>query len=139
MIKRIAILCTVLLLAMTACSVWRSIKDRYQPYRMVGKSEGKTLVEFTFDAPSAESVHLAGSFNNWTTPGATVPSGETKNIPIEFKKDPLSGYWKVVFPIAPGKYPYKMIINKTIWKEDGNTLEKVDDGYGGKNSIVNVE
>lgn len=139
MIKKAASIGLVLMLVLGACSVWRSIKDRYQPYRMMGKSEGKTLVEFTFDAPSAESVHLAGAFNNWTTPGATVSGGETKNVPIEFKRDPQTGYWKVVWAIAPGKYPYKMIINKTIWKEDSNTLEKVDDGYGGKNSIVNVE
>jgi len=137
--RKVISLFLVLVAVLMGCSVWRSIKDRYEPYKMVGTREGRTLVEFTFDAPSAETVHLAGAFNNWIEPGTTVPPGETKNVPIPLKKDPGSGYWKVVWPIAPGKYPYKFVINKTIWKEDSNTLEKVDDGYGGKNSIISVE
>lgn len=132
-------LTAIIIYVFTSCAVWNSIKDRYVPYKMVGKKGNKTLVEFTFDSPSAESVYLSGAFNNWTTPSATIAPGETKNVPIPMKKDPKTGYWKVVWPIEPGKYPYKYIINRTIWKEDPNTIEKVDDGYGGKNSILLVE
>jgi len=129
----------IILIFSAGCAVWNSIKDRYVPYKMIGKKGGKTLVEFTFDSPSAETVHLAGAFNNWTAPGGTVAPGETKNLPIQMKKDKKTNYWKVVWAIDPGKYPYKYIINKTQWRQDPNSLEKVDDGFGGKNSIILVE
>ncbi len=83
-------------------------------------------VEFSIYAPYAESVYIAGDFNNWNT----------SQLPL--KKDEL-GVWKRVIYLPPGRYEYKFIVdgeyvadpmnpttagaygNSVIWvKEDGS-------------------
>jgi len=80
---------------------------------------------FMFDMPSAQSVHLAGSFNNWST-----------------SADPLAkdagGRWALVRALPSGTHQYKFVINGQQWKEDPGNTNTADDGYGGKNSIVVV-
>ncbi len=78
-------------------------------------------VVFRFAAPDARQVYLAGTFNNW------APTG----IPMK-KKD---GYWEVKLYLTPGQYQYKFVINGTEWKEDPLNPARVDDGYGGFNSV----
>jgi 1,4-alpha-glucan branching enzyme len=72
-----------------------------------------------------QSVSLAGEFNAWDTAA-----------------DPLSrqpdGTWALSKPLAPGRYAYKFVIDGSTWKEDPTATETVDDGYGGKNSVVVV-
>lgn len=74
---------------------------------------------------AASSVHLAGEFNAWNT-----------------SADPLTkqadGTWTITKALGPGRYAYKFVIDGGTWKEDPNAAESVDDGYGGKNSIVVV-
>lgn len=86
------------------------------PYKAVGYLGDKILVEFTFDAPSAKQVHLAGSFNYW----AISPMiGEDKILlPIPMKIDQETGYWTVIIPLSPGRWPYKYIVDKMNWKHD---------------------
>lgn len=71
------------------------------------------------------SVHLAGEFNSWST-----------------SADPLTkqpdGSWKITKKLEPGRYAYKFVIDGGTWKEDPNAAESVDDGYGGKNSLIVV-
>ncbi len=80
---------------------------------------------FMFDMPSAQSVHLAGSFNDWST-----------------SADPLAkdaaGRWTLVRALPSGTHQYKFVINGQQWKEDPGNTNTGDDGYGGKNSIVVV-
>jgi 1,4-alpha-glucan branching enzyme len=91
-----------------------------------GPVQTATGVVFTYKG-AAQSVHLAGEFNAWST-----------------SADPLTqqadGSWTITKPLAPGRYPYKFVIDEgASWKEDPNAAESVDDGYGGKNSIVVVK
>jgi 1,4-alpha-glucan branching enzyme len=71
------------------------------------------------------TVNLAGEFNSWST-----------------SADPLAkqadGSFTVVKALAPGRYTYKFVIDGGTWKEDPSASETVDDGYGGKNSVVVV-
>jgi len=71
------------------------------------------------------TVALAGEFNAWST-----------------SADPLSkqadGSWKLVKKLEPGRYAYKFVIDGTNWKPDPNAADKVDDGFGGTNSVVVV-
>ena len=74
---------------------------------------------------AASTVHLAGEFNSWST-----------------SADPLTkavdGSFTITKALAAGRYAYKFVLDGTNWKEDPNAAESVDDGYGGKNSVVVV-
>ncbi|NNF05359.1 MAG: hypothetical protein HKN21_01230 [Candidatus Eisenbacteria bacterium] len=80
---------------------------------------------FTFVSPSASMVHLAGSFNDWSTTGDQL----TKNA---------AGVWVITKPLDPGTYQYKFIVNGTDWKVDPNNPNTSDDGFGGSNSELVV-
>ncbi len=134
------VISAISLIWLSSCAVWNAIKDRYKPYEIVGREGDKVLVKFQFYAPSASSVHLAGQFNNWTPPGATVSPDEKVNVPIPMEKDPKTGMWTVVWPLPPGRWQYKYVIdNGARWQEDPNTPEKEPDGFGGYNSVCVVQ
>jgi len=82
-------------------------------------------VEFSFNAPDAASVFLAGDFNEWNS----------SDNPLEND----NGTWKLSLDLDPGKYMYKFVVNGTDWKPDPNNPETEDDGYGGENSVITVD
>lgn len=83
-------------------------------------------VFFAFLAPDAQTVHLAGSFNSWST--STDP----------MSKD-ASGRWTIVKALGAGTYQYKFVVDGGAqWKEDPANPSTTDDGYGGKNSELVV-
>lgn len=90
---------------------------------------------FRFEAPTADAVNLAGTFNDW---GGTVYGGFDPSIdPMELGP---GGVWRIVLPLGPGIYEYKFVINGgEVWSEDPHNPDKVDDGYGGYNSVLEIE
>jgi len=86
-------------------------------------SNGEVI--FRYYAPNAKAVYLAGEFNNWSP---------TKDV---MKKDE-NGWWVINYSLKPGVYQYKFVIDGNIWHEDPDNPEKVDDNYGGFNSIITV-
>jgi 1,4-alpha-glucan branching enzyme len=85
---------------------------------------GADGVTFTYRGDGG-SVAVAGEFNGWNT-----------------SADPMAkqadGSWTLVKKLDPGRYAYKFVIDGGTWKEDPTAAEFVDDGYGGKNSILVV-
>lgn len=81
--------------------------------------------KFSYSAPTASSVHLAGSFNNWSTSADPLTKG-------------TDGIWTLVKRLDPGAHQYKFVVNGSDWKEDPNNPNSADDGYGGKNSMIQV-
>jgi hypothetical protein len=83
-------------------------------------------VTFNIDAPTAQHVFLAGSFNNWN------PSA------IPMIKQP-QGRWTVTVPLPPGHHEYKFIVD-TMWVHDVNNPNKVElkPPLQGYNSVVDV-
>ncbi len=80
---------------------------------------------FSLHAPDAASVAVAGSFNGWD-PQKNMLSGPDKR-----------GDWSITLRLAPGRYEYLFVINGKDWKPDP-AVPPVDDGFGGKNSVVFV-
>jgi len=81
-------------------------------------------VEFTWKPDkSYGQVFLAGELNSWST-SATPMTND-------------GGTWKAKLDLAPGRYAYKFVADGS-WFEDPNAAESVDDGYGGKNSVIVV-
>lgn len=82
------------------------------------------IVEFEVEAPGANQVCVAGSFNSWD-PNAT---------PLKKEK---SGGWKTRVKLNPGRYEYKFWVDGQ-WKEDPkNRLADVNP-FGTKNSILEI-
>ncbi len=83
-------------------------------------------VYFTFHAPAAKRVVIAGSFNQW---------GVHKNVLAGPDND---GVWSIILLLPPGRYEYLFFVDGKDWKLDPGT-PWVDDGFGNKNSIIVIE
>jgi len=83
---------------------------------------------FTFSAPGARSVHLAGEFNGWDPGGIPMadPDGD--------------GVWETVIDLDRGRtYQYKFVLNGgERWEPDPENPERTDDGHGGYNSVLSI-
>ena len=86
---------------------------------------GDNGVIFSFYAPNASVVYLAGEFNNWAP---------TKDA----MKKSADGMWTIEYPLKPGTYQYKFVVDGKDWKYDPKNPEKVDDNYGGFNSVITI-
>ena len=87
------------------------------------KQAAQKPIEFTLNAPQANSVVVAGSFNNW----------DARKTPMEREGDG----WKVRLPLAPGRYEYRFVVDGQ-WITDPNCKETVRNDYGSTNSILVV-
>ncbi|MBN1504413.1 MAG: alpha amylase N-terminal ig-like domain-containing protein, partial [Candidatus Eisenbacteria bacterium] len=82
---------------------------------------------FTFSPPGrAESVTLAGSFNNW--------SREAQPMTL----NPATGAWTVTIELMEGEYQYKFVVDGSKWFQDPAQELKAPDGFGGDNSVLRV-
>ncbi|MCK5833375.1 glycogen-binding domain-containing protein, partial [bacterium] len=75
--------------------------------------------------PSARSVSVAGSFNNWSS-----------------NADPFDtdgeGNWSITLELDPGKYEYKFVVDDS-WQPDSDNPRSESDGYGGINSVIEID
>lgn len=79
---------------------------------------------FVFVAPTAKTVCVAGTFNDWNkgaNPLARDPDGKT---------------WRVTLPVAFGKQYYKFVVDDAKWFPD--PAAPVDAGGGDNNSVLLV-
>jgi len=81
-------------------------------------------IRFTYDAPGAGSVALAGSFNGW----------DAQRNPLT---DDGSGTWSIVMAFKPGKYEYKFVVDGS-WFADPDNPNTAPDSFGGANSLIEV-
>lgn len=73
---------------------------------------------------SLDSVHLAGTFNNWDK-GAS---------PMTKSADGVT--WKLAMNLDPGKHLYKFVLNGNDWITDPKAAKNEDDGNGHTNSVL---
>ncbi len=90
--------------------------------------KGLRKVTFTFQPriSGVENVFLAGTFNDWK---------ENKTRMTDQDGD---GTYQVTLLLPPGKYQYKFVVDGK-WTTDQSAEEFADDGFGGKNSVINVD
>ena len=132
MVRKVALL-LMIIFTFTGCSL-TFIKERLSPPHKVN---GGILVQY--DAPSARYVNLAGNFpdNEWLKHGDKVDMmHDDGRNGDRIAKD---GIWSILKVLSSGRYEYKFIVDRNTWIEDPNALESIDDGYGGKNSILIVK
>jgi serine protease AprX len=87
--------------------------------------EGDRLV-FYFHHDGAQSVALAGDFNEWDA------------ARDRFVKQ-ANGLWRAEIELpAPGGYQYKFVVDGGVWLDDPGNGMKVADGYNGFNSLLHI-
>jgi 1,4-alpha-glucan branching enzyme len=81
-------------------------------------------VHFEFNYPAAESVSIAGTFNDWK-PNATpmIALGQ--------------GRWAKDLALPPGDYEYCLVVDGQ-WMPDPQATETVANPFGGLNSVRKV-
>jgi 1,4-alpha-glucan branching enzyme len=84
-------------------------------------------VIFRYHDADAARVCVVGDFNNWT-----------------LHADPLvdkngDGQWTLFFPLKPGTYEYKFVVDGTRWIADPKNPASVSDGFEGFNSVAKVQ
>jgi len=82
-------------------------------------------VRLEFIDPVAESVCIAGTFNDWR-PGATpmIHLG--------------AGRWVKDLALPPGVYEYCLVVDGCNWSPDPRASETAPNPFGGLNSVLKV-
>lgn len=91
---------------------------------VVPAAEKAPGVEFSYEAPEAKEVFLAGSFNDWNV----------TNLPMS--RDP-QGVWRVRVPLPPGRYEYRFVAD-CVWNDDPRACAYVPNQFGWCNCVVEV-
>src|SRR3974390_2591918 len=81
-------------------------------------------ITFSYAAPQAQSVMLAGDFTGW------------QQAPLQLKKD-KSGVWKKTISLAPGRYEYRLLVDGE-WRDDPNCPHRQPNQFGGDNCVCVV-
>jgi len=89
------------------------------------KKEKSRKVEFSLLVPYAETVYVAGEFNNWNT------------ISHPMKRD-KKGVWKVSLNLTPGTYQYRFFVDGE-WQSDPSCTDCVENPFGTLNCVKKVE
>ncbi len=89
------------------------------------KQTTKKKVTFTYLAPDAQSVLLAGDFTGWD------------QAPLAMKKD-KTGLWKKVVSLSAGKYEYRLLVDGQ-WKDDPQGPNRQPNQFGTENCLCVVD
>jgi len=73
-----------------------------------------------------KEVYLVGSMNDWN---------QKSDRMLETEK----GVYAISMLLKPGEYYYKFLEDGMRWVTDENAKGFVEDGFGGKNSVINVD
>lgn len=122
--KKIVAMCFTLRMGgmhMEALEVVRSMKESLRKHRTIG---AKHEVEFTFAAPKAKKVCIAGSFNDW-------------NMTSMLMKKSADRTWKIKLKLSPGRHEYKFVVDG-MWVDDFPGLETAPNPFGTCNCIITV-
>jgi 1,4-alpha-glucan branching enzyme len=85
----------------------------------------KQRVSFSYAAPAAQSVLLAGDFTGW------------QQAPLAMKKD-KKGLWKKTVSLVPGRYEYRLLVDGQ-WRNDEHCRSRQPNQFGGENCVCIVE
>ena len=82
-------------------------------------------VQFVLEAPSAQSVAVAGDFNEW--------EGEHQLIDTDG-----DGVWTGRIAVEPGIHEYMFVVDGQEWVTPPGAEGYRDDGFGNRNAVVTV-
>lgn len=84
-------------------------------------------ITLKLEEPQAQTVVVVGDWNNW-------------NPQVDYlAKASPEGPWVIDMQLKRGQeYRYQFVIDGKIWKADPLAYLQVDDGFGGKNSVIEM-
>jgi len=88
-----------------------------------GEGEGRKQT-FSFTAPTATSVQLAGDFTRW------------QQAPINMQKG-VDGIWHTTVELQPGPHHYRFLVDGQ-WRDDPECTRQVPNPFGGQDSVRQV-
>ena len=94
---------------------------------MIRKHRDRGTVEFEIESNGTAAPHLMGSWDGWHRPG----------IPM-FPEPGETATWKTEVALPPGEHQFRYRIGDD-WFNDPTADRTVENGMGGKNSVVVVE
>ncbi len=93
--------------------------------RLLPERPAEVVVHFELDAPGARAVTLVGSFNEWNKTA----------LPMKDE----NGVWRITIRLKKGTTnTYNFLIDGTKWVPDPASPAQVDDGFGGKSSVLQL-
>ncbi len=95
------------------------------PTLVAATAPDTVFVRFELVAPEARTVAVAGSFTGWRTDALPMVRG-------------AGGVWSVTVPLPIGEHRYDFVVDQTRWVADPTAHAQVDDGFGGRNSVIVV-
>jgi hypothetical protein len=118
------------LVAAAALALWLLPRGAFQgarpaPAAVVAASRDTVFVRFDLSAPDARDVAVAGSFNGWRPESMRMVRG-------------AAGVWSLTVPLAIGEHRYQFVVDGQRWVPDPAGQAAVDDGFGGRNSVIVV-
>jgi len=98
--------------------------SKHKTNKINGGNSEPRRIHFEFVSPTAESVAIAGTFNEWQ-PNATpmIALGQ--------------GRWAKDLALPPGNYEYCLVVDGR-WRPDPLAAETVPNPFGGVNSVRKV-
>src|SRR5215510_3297563 len=84
----------------------------------------ETKQTFSFKAPEAHSVLLAGDFTHWL------------KHPIPLRKQP-DGVWSITASLKPGTHHYRFVVDGE-WRDDPECTVRVQNPFGTQNDVIQV-
>lgn len=82
-------------------------------------------ITFRYPAGGAGDVRVAGTFNSW--------DAEAHRL----KPRNGTGEYAVSLLALPGRHAYKFVVDG-VWRCDPANAERVPDGHGGENSVMEI-
>jgi 1,4-alpha-glucan branching enzyme len=92
---------------------------------MPKQKTAKRKVTFSYAAPAAQSVLLAGDFTGW------------QEAAVSLKKD-KSGVWKKTVSLPEGQHEYLLLVDGE-WRTDPQCPQRRSNPFGGENCVCIVD
>ena len=88
--------------------------------------DATVYVQFVFAAENAQSVAVAGDFNQWQPTAG------------ELRDSDGDGVWTALVAVDPGLHKYMFVVDGQEWVTDPRADSYVDDGFGMRNALIAV-
>jgi len=102
----------------------RTIDEKIADFYGIRQADG--MVIFSTLYPRAQTVGLAGDFNNWNPQTAAMEKIDDK------------GHWQIKLPIGRGTYRYRLVVDGQ-WQQDPYNEATELNPFGELNSILNIQ
>lgn len=91
----------------------------------VATPQSTVPVKFLFHAPAAGKVSVIGNFNDWNEGAHTLMKS-------------ANGWWTLEIAFPPGRYNYVFLVDGEKWETDPSATLVEDDGFGRRNSVLDI-